>query len=47
MAEQKILVASEDYVELDDYFGDNDVKSILLVCDSSMPFLRISKYFDY
>ena len=47
MAEQKILVASEDYVELDDYFGDNDVKSIFLVCDSSMPFLRISKYFDY
>lgn len=46
MAEQKILEASEDYVELDRYFEESGAKCILLVCGNSLQLLRISKYFD-
>lgn len=46
MIEQKILIASEDYSELDVYLKNNMDKVILLVCGKSLPFLRISKYFE-
>ena len=44
--EQKILVSDENYVELDVYFEENDVRSILLVCGKSISFLRINQYFE-
>ena len=43
---QNILIASEKYDELDEYFANSGVKSILLVCDGSWQFLRIKDYFD-
>lgn len=43
---QNILIASEKYAELDEYFANSGVKSILLVCDGSLQFLRIKDYFD-
>ncbi len=46
MLEQKILKASEDYSELDQYFAENDTKCVLMVCDSSLTFLYINHYFD-
>lgn len=46
MSEQKILYASEGYAELDEYLRDNNLKKILLVCDSSLPFLKINSYFE-
>lgn len=46
MVQQKILFASESYGELDAYFQENGIKSILLVCDSAFGFLKISRYFD-
>lgn len=46
MQEQKVLKASENYAELDQYFAESNAKSVLLVCDSSLQFLRINHYFD-
>ncbi len=46
MLGQKILTASKDYVELDQYFTENQIKKILLVCDSSIDFLQIKNYFE-
>lgn len=46
MIEQKVLIASDDYKELDTYLTDNNHKKILLVCDSSFSFLKINKYFN-
>ena len=43
---QNILTASEKYTELDEYFSASGAKSILLVCDGSLQFLRIKDYFD-
>lgn len=43
---QNILIASENYTELDDYFDQSGAKAILLVCDSSMKFLRLNDYFN-
>ena len=43
---QKILTASEKYTELDEYFASSGAKSVLLVCDGSLQFLRIKDYFD-
>ena len=43
---QNILIASENYAELDEYFANSGAKSILLVCDGSLQFLRIKDYFD-
>lgn len=46
MADQQVLTASENYEELNAYLKENRAKKVFLVCDSSLPFLRISKYFD-
>lgn len=43
---QNILIASENYTELDEYFDRSGAKSILLVCDGSMQFLRLNDYFN-
>lgn len=45
MKEQNILLASEDYAEIDKYIKDNAIQSILLVCDGSIRFLRVNEYF--
>ena len=44
--EQKILVSDENYAELDVYFEENGVRSVLLVCGKSISFLRIEQYFE-
>lgn len=41
-----MIIASENYKELDEYIKENKAKTILLVCDIALPFLKISKYFD-
>ncbi len=46
MTEQIIWKASENYIELDEYFKAIGVQKVLLVCDGSLPFLRIGRYFD-
>lgn len=43
---QNILIASENYTELDEYFVRSGAKTILLVCDSAYGFLKIKDYFD-
>lgn len=42
---QKILFASEKYVELDEYFISNSFKKIFLVCGKSIKVLRLNDYF--
>lgn len=46
MAEQKILSAGGFYEELDRYFAENAIQNLFLVCDNSLPFLRIGEYFS-
>ena len=43
--DQKILIASQKYFELDDYFNEIKAQSIFLVCDSAFKFLNLSNYF--
>ena len=43
---QKILISSENYAELDIYFKENGIKSIMLVCGKSISSLRINQYFE-
>lgn len=43
---QKILVSDENYAELDVYFEENGVRSILLVCGKSISSLHINQYFE-
>ena len=45
MKEQFILKASENYAELDAYFKEQQYRRIFLVCDASLPFLRLNDYF--
>ena len=45
MKEQLILKGSENYAELDAYFKEQQYKRIFLVCDASLPFLRLNDYF--
>ena len=42
--EQTILTASEDYKELDQWFLNNEISKILLVCDSSLQYLIDDNY---
>ena len=42
---QNILIASETYTELDEYFAGTRAKTILLVCDGSIQFLKLNEYF--
>ena len=44
--EQQILTASAGYAELDAWLRENKLKKVLLVCDSSLQFLNIRKYFE-
>lgn len=46
MPEQQIIKASESYQELDVYLQENEIGKVLLVCDSSISFLRINNYFE-
>ncbi len=43
---QKIININEDYTALDECFAQCGAKKVFLVCDNSMPFLKISSYFD-
>lgn len=43
---QKVLFASRNYVELDAYFKENGIRTILLVCGKSISSLRINQYFE-
>lgn len=45
MEKQNIFTVSDGYAELDKYIKDNAIQSILLVCDGSIQFLRVNKYF--
>lgn len=44
--EQKILVSDKNYAELDGYFEENSVRTILLVCGKSISFLHVNQYFE-
>lgn len=44
--EQKILKASSNYAEIDDYIKKNNIGNLFLVCDGALEFLKIKKYFD-
>lgn len=46
MVKQKILTACKKYTQLDQYFNENNTKCVLLICDLSMQYLLINKYFD-
>lgn len=46
MSNQSVLVASEDYKELDRYFSEKQIKKPMLVCGNSFKRLRIKDYFD-
>ena len=46
MAEQKILSADNDYKELDEYLKAGGHKRILLVCGSSIKYLKLDVYFQ-
>lgn len=46
MSDQQILVADETYTALDSYFAQSKYKKVLLVCDSSLPFLKLNSYFE-
>lgn len=46
MGVQQTLTASEEYSEIDAYLKCNNDKVIFLVCDSSLPFLKINNYFE-
>lgn len=41
---QRILVATEAYEELNDYFAENKIKKVLLVCGASIELLKINIY---
>ena len=42
--EQRIITSKENYAELDQWMEGKE--KVLLVCDTSLPFLGIKKYFD-
>lgn len=46
MPNQQIMMADADYTELDAYLVRQQSRRVLLVCDSSLPFLKLSRYFD-
>ena len=46
MPEQKLLLADNNYKELDDYLYEITAKRILLVCGKSIELLEIGKYFN-
>lgn len=44
MSIQRILAATETYEELDDYFAENQIRRVFLVCGSSIKLFRINTY---
>ena len=42
---QTLLNASKDYRELDEYYLAHKDQTILLVCDTSLPFLALNDYY--
>ena len=44
--EQTILTASQNYKEQDAWLEQNRIHCVLLVCDSSLPYLKVSKYYE-
>ena len=44
MSEQTVFYASDNYKELDDYWLNHCISSVFLVCDQSLPFLRLNQY---
>lgn len=45
MSEQRVLRATQNYVDLDHYFREKNVTCILLVCGKSIQSLKIHSYF--
>ena len=43
---QDIIYATEDYRELDAYLAENGIRSVMLVCGSSIRLLPIGRYFQ-
>ena len=43
---QRIINVTDNYQALDQWITDKKAENILLVCDSSLPFLRINRYFE-
>ncbi len=46
MDNQKIIYASDNYFELDNYLMTNKIKKIFLVCGNSIKYLNLGKYFN-
>lgn len=46
MSEQMVVKASKDYKEIDNYLKDNGIKSLFLVCGSSIKRLDINCYIE-
>ncbi len=46
MAEQKILSAEQNYLELEQYLEKKRAKAVLLVCDSSFGFLKVGSFLE-
>lgn len=46
MVDQKIIYANGQYDELTNYFREKGYKSIFLVCDMAIKFLKLDKYFS-
>lgn len=46
MVQQKILIATDNYIELDRYIQENGFNTVFLVCDNSLSFLRLNDYFN-
>ena len=44
--EQKILTAEGDYGQLDAYILEHSIDTVFLVCDASLPFLKLNAYFE-
>lgn len=44
--EQKIISAENHYADIDQWIQENGVHALMLVCDASLPFLKIRGYFD-
>ena len=44
MSEQTVFYASDNYKELDDYWLNHCISSVFLVCDQSLPLLRLNQY---
>ena len=46
MRSQELFTASNNYTELDQYYQNQGIKKIFLVCDESIRFLKLNDYFD-